>query len=175
MAYYAFKYLEGGGEEREVGPFKNKKSAKKSREKMQRLGAKCTDIYPYPRDASAGIRTNVPGKDYAGGLVEKFEGYLARELAVLNGGVGYEIVYSYLDELSNRITRFVRYHEPKIKKKKGVPMSVVNQTDLYKARYLQGVAYVLRWQAGQYSPLFGSVPEDIGKLLRKLAGSFEKE
>lgn len=114
-------------------------------------------------------------KSYAASMVKTFEIYLNKESSVLKDGVGYGIVYDYIKELEERIQRFVKYHDPEVRRKKGVPRKIIESSARYSKKYLEGVASILREKSMLYSPVDGSVPEDIGKLLRKLSDLFLKK
>lgn len=114
-------------------------------------------------------------KSYVVSLVKIFETYLNKELSVFEGGVGYDIVYDYIKELEERIQRFIKFHNPRVRRKKGVPREFIKSSARYSKKYLKGVADILREKSMLYSPADGSVPEDIGNLLRKLSDLFLKK
>jgi len=89
--------------------------------------------------------------------------YLDAELDVLEKVKSYQIIYDYLDQLPERVRRFVND-------------KVSSRTDFIELRkeYLFQVSKELfeRSQQGKYHYIHGSVPEDIGKTLEKLAEEF---
>lgn len=175
---YAFKYLRAGRVEVERGPFLKKKRAERSKEVMAKMGAICTDVYPMDGNSQQVEILKAEEKGYVEGLLKKFEVYLGKELSVLDGGVGYAIVYSYIRELEKRVKRYVREHNPTPNKKvkcKKMPDDLIKKFTRYGKAYLKGVASILREKSMLYSPADGSVPEDIGNLLRKLSDLFLKK
>lgn len=172
---YAFKYLRADMKEVERGPFLTKKEANRARSTMKRAGAMVTDIYPTDGDAEQMEILKAQKDSYVAGLVKAFEVYLRRELDVLDADLGYEIVYEYIKEFESRVKRYIKEHDPtpsKMAKKKGMPTNFIRKFARYGRAYLKEVAVVLKEKSESYSPMDGSVPEGIGKLLEKLSQEF---
>lgn len=87
-------------------------------------------------------------------------------MAVLKAVRSYHIIYDYIGQLPDRIKRFVHEKTPK--------PDELNFLEL-RNTYLQNVSQILRKHAKGYRASDGSVPEDIGALLTRLAEEFQLE
>ena len=111
--------------------------------------------------------------NYVARLTESFEAYLQSELDVLEIVDNYDIIYDYVREFERRVKRYIKSHNPKPKKKiEGLPDDVRKQFIDYGKKYLRSVVRILKSKSSLYSPIEGSVPEDIGELLKKLSREF---
>lgn len=111
--------------------------------------------------------------NYVARLTKSFEAYLQGELDVLEIVDNYDIIYDYVREFERRVRRYIKSHNPKPKKKiKELPDDVRKQFIEYGKKYLRGVVRILKGKSSLYSPIDGSVPEDIGELLKKLSREF---
>lgn len=174
---YAFKYLRADRKEVERGPFLTKREANGARNEMKKAGAIVTDVYPTNGNAEQMEILNAQKDGYAKGLVKAFEIYLRRELEVLDADIGYKIIYYYIDELVTRVKRYVKEHNPAPTKKakaKDMPRELIKKFTQYGKVYLKGVAGVFQEMSEHYSPMDGSVPEDISETLKKLSREFSQ-
>lgn len=113
--------------------------------------------------------------DYVAKLTKSFEVYLQSELDVLEVVDSYDIIYNYVNEFEKRVKRYIKSHNPAPSKKakgKGMPDDLIKKFADHGKKYLRGVASILKKKSRNYSPMEGSVPEDIGELLKKLSRSF---
>lgn len=160
---YTFKYLRADRQEVEMKPsFDTSEEAERGRQSMISVGAVCSEVYLIEKTSPAITSTD----DYFEKKISQFNSYLEKELEVIvHEGVKFNIVYGYLLELPERILRFVRGNAPYIPK-----MAEGGLFDrLDRQIYLVGVSEKLMSRAQGYSPMDGSVPEDIGKILKNLS------
>lgn len=165
---YAFKYLRADRQEVRQGPFFTKEEADAGRSMMKSAGAVVSDVFAIEVTGEQ-LEMLKSGKGgLADGRVKAFEAYLSKELEILDDEtVGYLIVYKYLRELGIRVRRYVKYNFPS---PKGLPSAeLIKEFTRYRNEYREGVAGVLLEMSASYSPADGSVPEDIGEMLRKLS------
>ncbi len=167
---YAFKYLRADREEVEQGPFLAKRKAEEGKKKMLKMGAVCTDVYPIKSDPEQVKILKARKGDYLAEIIAVFEIYLSRELSVLAVGVGYNIVYDYINELAKRIDRFIKHNMPTVFSE--FNKEAKEKLARYRKEYLKGVADILKQKSRHYSPMNGSVPESIGKLLQDLSDKY---
>lgn len=170
---FAFDYLRVDGKKVKQGPFLTREKAEAGRKIMADAGAVCSDIYEIEIDSRETDILRAKEKGYVAGKAEAFRVYLTRELAVIDAeGIGYKIVYDYLKELEKRVLRFVKENLP------WVPTGT--EEDKFKGKdikdwrqeregYKQLIVAILKEEASHFSPLDGSVPEDIGKVLETLS------
>ena len=159
---FAFKYLRADRQESVMGGFSTKEKAEQGRKAMADAGASCSPVYPVEEK-----QTEKTGNEtYFEGKISRFKNYLNLELEILDHeGVNYEIVYDYLKEFPRRILRFVRGNTPYIPKENSGPLDEADRKE-----YLARIAMVLEDKSRDFSPMDGSVPEDIGRNLKSLSG-----
>lgn len=170
---YTFKYLRGDGEEIEKDSFLKLKKAKECKKKMVDAGAICSDIYPIEIDSRKIRILEEKEKSFVDGKVAIFEDYLDNELNILDSeGVTYQIVYNYIREFEPRLLRFIRENIPwwaSDKSPLGLDKVKIRGYKKERKEYLKRISSILEDKANFYTPVMGSVPEDIGKLLRDLS------
>lgn len=164
---FAFKYLRADRQEVELGPF-SQDTAQKKRERMEEFGAQCSNVYPVKVSPEEYTRLQVERESYVAGKVAEFKKYLSAELNVLDAVHSYNIIYNYINSLRGRISEFLEQETP------GVPPNVYlaeveAKFALYRAEYLLEISQELARRFSHYSPMDGSVPEDIGNLLQELS------
>lgn len=95
--------------------------------------------------------------------IEQTKGYILTELRVLEEVNSYDIIYDYLRQLPGRIRKFVNDRTKRL------------EDELLKGIYLSTVSEEVKKVASNYSPMDGSVPQDIGDTLKKLADEFSSK
>lgn len=165
----AFKYFRADGQWVELGPF-SQDEANEKRNRMAGFGATCSEIYPVEVSAEEFAQLKREKESYVAGKVAQFKTYLSAELAVLDAVHSYNIIYSYVNPLRERIKRFLGQETPGNGMTKGTYSKEVEaKFALYRVEYLAAVSEELKQRSGCYGPMEGSVPEDIGKLLEGLS------
>lgn len=170
---YTFKYLRGDGEEVEKDPFLKLKEAKECRRRMVDAGAICTDVYPAKVDNRKIKILEEKEKSFVDGKAAIFEDYLNNELSILDSeGVIYQIVYDYIREFESRLLRFINANIPWWVSDRiplGLDKAKIRICKKERKEYLKKISSILEYKANFYTPVMGSVPEDVGKLLRNLS------
>jgi hypothetical protein len=170
---FAFKYLRADRQGVEVGPFLGQDEAEKARGTMKHAGAVVTEVYPVDGDAEKLAILKAQSEGYVKGLIKAFKSYLRKELDVLKDDkINYDIVYEYLKELKVRVRRYVKSNDPSLKEMS--KDELVRKFARCGKAYRKGVAVALLKTAEHYSPIDGSVSEDIGETLVKLSREFSE-
>jgi hypothetical protein len=165
---YRFNYLRANIEEVAIGPFLTREEAENKQKRMVGFGAKCTAVYPVDVPPENLVQLKAEKDGYVAGKVAEFRTYLAAELDVLDAVHIYHIIYKYINPLRGRVMEFLRAHMPDVTP--GIyTKEVEGKFALYKVEYLMAVAEELESKSGGYGWADGSVPEDIGKLLKELS------
>lgn len=113
---------------------------------------------------------------YVNEQIADFENYLKLELEILDcKGVVYSIVYDYIRELKVRLLRFIMQNCPEVPSPKQNyafnewMKGRIEEVKEERKIYFQRIAEILEEKSFHYPASSGSVPEDIGKTLKKIS------
>ena len=161
MGGFAFNYLRADLSESRIGPFDYEFEAETRKQRFLSFGATCSSVFPTDDEP--------PKKkdNYAEQKLDEFKNFFGKEMALLEApGVSYSIVYQFLLTLIYHIKLYVAKNDWS---KSEFAETIAGKTGYPPNFYLEEIAKFLLKEAGYYNPLDGSVPEDIGEELKKLA------
>lgn len=108
--------------------------------------------------------------DYVKTKFGEFKEYLQKELGVLKAVKSYEIIYTYLEQFPGRIKTFIKdVSEISSSTLDRLPKEFRESLLTDREAYLKKAAALLEEESKAYSPLDGSVWEDVGNMLKQLS------